>query len=72
VGKDPEQLEREIELLRSQTDLVVQELERRLHDLSDVGVQAQRHPLAAYIFSFAAFSLVGLLLWLTLSRQHRW
>jgi|GEM_PF-5569403 len=62
MDKDPEQLERELALLRSRTDLLAQELERRLRELTDVRLQARRHPVMAYLLGAAAFSILAVVL----------
>ena len=70
MGKDPEQLQREIALLREQAEQVASELENRVRDITDVGLQARRHPTATILLSVAAFSAMGLLTWVVFGREE--
>jgi len=44
---DPRALEREIEQIRDEMGVLIGELDRRRHEITDVKLQAQRHPVAA-------------------------
>jgi hypothetical protein len=47
--KDPRQLEREIEDVRTQLGVLIGELDRRRHEVTDVKLQVRRHPVAAAV-----------------------
>jgi len=55
--KKPRQIEREIEHLRTRLDRSLAELDRRRHELTDVGLQMRKHP-QVFIGAGAAVALL--------------
>jgi len=68
MGRSPDQLEREIETLRGESQQITAELARRMQDIADVRTQVRLHPAAAALTGTLVFSLVGLLTWLLFYR----
>jgi hypothetical protein len=62
---DPREVETEIELIRSDIDVLVGELDRRRHEVLDVRVQARKHPIGASVVGLAAALVAaGLTTWI--------
>ncbi|MCL5961269.1 MAG: hypothetical protein M1358_18500 [Chloroflexi bacterium] len=58
--RSAEEIEREIEDIRVDTDRLLTELETRFRDALNVRAQAERHPLAASSAGVAVFGALGL------------
>jgi hypothetical protein len=61
MGENTSDLEREIEQLRTEMGLIIDELEGRAKQMADVKAQARSHPLAAGSVGFAMLTLMLLL-----------
>lgn len=58
--RSAEEIEREIEYLRVDTDRVLAELESRFRDTLNVRAQAERHPLAVSSVGLALLGVLGI------------
>jgi hypothetical protein len=70
--RDPFQLEREIDTLRSELGRLVDELDRRRHEAFDLRLQIGKHPVAAGMAAAAVAAAVGgTVAFLVWSRRRR-
>lgn len=70
MDKKAHDIEREIERLRVDTDLVLDELERRLRQTMDLRAQAEHHPLFTTIITLSIIASLGLLAYNTVLRPR--
>ncbi len=70
MGKKADDIEREIEELRANTDLLLEELERRLRETMNVRAQVEHHPLVTTALTLSLLVGIGLIVYNTFFRPR--
>ncbi len=73
MGQTPNELEHQIEDLRSETTAIIGEIQERVRETTDLRVQMERRPWIPYAFGgliFSALGLVGFALFRAVARRR--